>query len=131
MATVLGLKVVATLRRRELNSTLREPEPQQPRGWRLSTLAAALERNSTLKELYLIGNYVGDDGCRHLAAALERNNNTLVLSWYSNHSGTDGAVFQTMLQSNCTLDKLYGVDGVEHILERNHKIRNVRKRKVC
>ncbi len=69
----------------------------------MSSLAAMLERNTTLVSLLLTGNSVGADGA---------------------------VAFQATLQSNCTLDTLDGVDGVEHILKRNREIRIARKHKV-
>ncbi len=94
-------------------------------------LAAALEMNKFLTALELARNNFGNEGCFHLAAGLERNKSLTTLDLSSNNIGADGAAaFQTMLQSNYTLDLLYGVDGVEHILERNREIRSVRKRKV-
>ena len=55
-------------------------------------LGAALERNKTLRDLYLYGNELGDDGVRGLSAGLE-NNSSLVLGG-DDSLGEEGVALQ-------------------------------------
>ncbi len=94
-------------------------------------LAVALERNSSLTELYLYGNNIGNDGARYLAAALERNVTLTDLFLYGNNIGEAGAAaLRAALETNCTLDVLGGVEGVGDILNRNRGVRVARKQQV-
>ncbi len=82
-------------------------------------------------KLDLARNNIRDDGCRHLAVALERNLTLTMLNLPDNNFRTNRhGAFQTVLQSNRTLVKLGGVDGVEPLLARNREIRNARECKV-
>jgi Ran GTPase-activating protein (RanGAP) involved in mRNA processing and transport len=82
-------------------------------------LAAALERNSTLRELDLQGNSIEDNGACHLAAALERNSTLTVLLLGGNIGAAGIAAFRAALETNWTLERLYGVRAVYDMLERN------------
>jgi hypothetical protein len=82
-------------------------------------------------ELDLTTNNTGDDGACHLAAALERNNSLKVLNLFSNNIGEVGAAaLRAALETNCTLDVLYGVDGIDDILKHNRGVRVARKQQV-
>ncbi len=82
-------------------------------------------------QLARYGNHVGDDGARHLAAALERNCALTWLNLNNNTFGTAGAAaLLAALETNCILVRLYGVDGVDDILERNRGVRVARKQQV-
>eukprot|EP00812_Abedinium_dasypus_P003266 NODE_1402_length_1151_cov_323.447080.p1 GENE.NODE_1402_length_1151_cov_323.447080~~NODE_1402_length_1151_cov_323.447080.p1 ORF type:complete len:335 (+),score=116.77 NODE_1402_length_1151_cov_323.447080:116-1006(+) len=70
-------------------------------------LAAALQHNTTLKELYLRGNRIGDDGAKALAAALRHNTTLTVLDLEDNKIGDGGAeALAAALQHNTTLETL-------------------------
>lgn len=92
-------------------------------------IAGALESNTTLTELNLGRNYLGDVGCAAVADALIRNTTLMTLSLYWNGFREAGsAAVSNMLRRNTTLttlnlgNNLLGeVDGVNiaNALERN------------
>jgi hypothetical protein len=86
-------------------------------------LAAALERKSTLMELRLSSNNIADDGARHLAAALERNCTLTSLYLGDNNIAEAAEAALRAAGNQCTLDVLHGVHGVGGILKRNRRVR--------
>eukprot|EP00900_Chrysochromulina_parva_P006822 jgi/Chrpa1/16140/Chrysochromulina_OHIO_Genome00021933-RA len=70
-------------------------------------LAASLERKTTLKELNLSMNGIGDDGARALATSLERNMTLETLDLRRSGIGADGArALAASLERNKTLETL-------------------------
>jgi len=71
-------------------------------------LAAAIAKNTTLKELWLSNNAISDKGAKHLADALKTNNTSLQRLYLgSNNIGDEGAKYiAEMLAVNETLQKI-------------------------
>jgi hypothetical protein len=87
---------------------------------RAKALAAALEQATTLKELYLSSNELGDDGVIILIKALEQHSSLRALELHNQEIGDDGAqVLAKHLGATSTLESLTlstnGItdDGVE------------------
>jgi hypothetical protein len=95
-------------------------------------LVVVLGANNTLMSINLGANNIGDDGARSLAAALERNTTLTSIELGSNNIGVRGqhALVSALEASNFTLCELGGVEGVDHLLERNKLIARNRKLKV-
>jgi Ran GTPase-activating protein (RanGAP) involved in mRNA processing and transport len=96
------------------------------------SFAAALGRNTTLTSINLGYNNIGNDGARYLAAALEKTTTLTSLNLMANKIGDDGqrALLSALEARNFTLCELWGVEGVDHLLERNQLIMRNRKLKV-
>ncbi|MCE2992772.1 MAG: hypothetical protein ACK5WS_00070 [Alphaproteobacteria bacterium] len=70
-------------------------------------LASALEKNTYLESLNLLGNNIGDGGTKALARCLKTNKSITYLNLYYNKMGSEGAqTLATSLKSNTSLTAL-------------------------
>lgn len=80
-------------------------------------LVEALTGNTILKELYLIGNKIGDEGASLLADLLKQNGTLELLDLSSNNIGDEGAAaLSEVLMSNTSLKTLLLADNKLQLL---------------